>query len=352
MLKLSIENIRNPKIRMWMYRGAILAALIVLIAAGQLDYWSDNFGPDNIRVESDFDLINYLQYHVPSIFQSIYIVFVAYLLYLVFAVVPKKAVTKENAFATALKLFGSFVKYVIFVVAVLLILRAWGVDTTTLLVSAGIMGLIIGLGAQSLIADIIAGLFIVFDGEFKVGDIIVIDGWRGEVKDIGMRTTKIEDTGGNIKIINNSSISAVVNQTAELSLAVTIVSIAFEEPLQKVELIFGQNLRRVHDKIPEIVEGPFYRGVNKLNDNNVDLLFVAKVKESDIYAVQRAMKREFFLIMVENGITLSYNRIIPGTPAPIVTPQPTEQEKSRADRFAARQRKLAKDADGNFDTER
>ena len=84
---------------------------------------------------------------------------------------------------------------------------------------AGVLALIIGLGSQSLVADILAGIFIVFEGEFQVGDIVIIDGWRGEVKEIGIRTTKLVDVGGNIKIVNNSEIKTIINQTQELSLA-------------------------------------------------------------------------------------------------------------------------------------
>ena len=83
------------------------------------------------------------------------------------------------------------------------------------------------LGAQSLIADIIAGLFTIFEGEYQVGDIVVIDGWRGTVEEIGIRSTRVVDSGGNTKIINNSEITTVINQTQHLSVVSTTISIEY-----------------------------------------------------------------------------------------------------------------------------
>lgn len=99
------------------------------------------------------------------------------------------------------------------------------------------MSLIVGLGAQPLIEDIIAGLFIVFEELFDVGDIIVIDGFRGTVKEIGIRTTQIEDAGGDIKVVNNSDIRTLIDMTSQLSLAICEVDIEHGETLERVEVV-------------------------------------------------------------------------------------------------------------------
>ena len=81
-----------------------------------------------------------------------------------------------------------------------------GVNTTAVLAGIGIVGLILGFGAQSLIEDIITGAFIIFEGQYVNGDIIILDDFRGTVRNIGVRTTTIEDAGGNLKVVNNSDI--------------------------------------------------------------------------------------------------------------------------------------------------
>ena len=136
----------------------------------------------------------------------------------------------------------SLVKYVAVLVLLFFVLRAFGVDTTAILAGIGILGLIVGLGAQPLIADILAGLFIVFEGVFDVGDIIVYSGFRGTVKEIGIRTTQILDTSGNIKIVNNSNLKEVINMTNQLSLAICDIGIEYGESLERVESILKANL--------------------------------------------------------------------------------------------------------------
>ncbi|MFI3251943.1 MAG: mechanosensitive ion channel [bacterium] len=128
---------------------------------------------------------------------------------------------------TILKMLFSFIKYGVAIVAILYILTLWGVDADTLLTSAGGLALVVGLGAQALISDVLAGVFIVFEGEFNVGDIVVIDGWRGKVLSIGIRSTKFRDIYGDIKTINNSQITTVVNKTKELSMADVVVGINY-----------------------------------------------------------------------------------------------------------------------------
>lgn len=225
-----------------------------------------------------------------------------------------KCFSKNNRALTVLKLLANFCKYLLALVAVFLILGVWGVDTTTLLASAGILALIVGLGAQSLIADIIAGIFIVFDGSYKVGDIIVIDSWRGTVTEVGIRTTKIMDAGGNVKIVNNSNIVDLINQTKELSLAKCTMCISYGESLERVEVVISENLDKIKEKIPAITDGPYYKGVTSLSASSVDLLFVAHCKEDDIYQVQRDLNRQFKLLFDKNGITIPFPQVVVNQP--------------------------------------
>ena len=126
----------------------------------------------------------------------------------------------NNKTRTICRLIGSTIKYACCLAWLFIALTLWGVDTQTLLISAGIIALIIGLGAQSLISDIIAGINIVFEGEYRVGDVVYIDGFRGTIEEIGLTLTKLIDASGNRKCINNSKISTVINLSDQDSLAV------------------------------------------------------------------------------------------------------------------------------------
>ena len=113
--------------------------------------------------------VDALYQKIPSLLRSIQIVTIFWLINIIISACLSKMLSKSKRGATIVKLLNSFIKYLLAIIAIMLILNAWGVDTATLLAGAGILSLVIGLGAQSLIADIIAGMFIVFEGEFQVG---------------------------------------------------------------------------------------------------------------------------------------------------------------------------------------
>ncbi len=258
-------------------------------------------------------IINEIYHHIPDAIRTCQILFVTLLIFALLKLIRDR-ITADTHFQTALRLILSFTRYAIFIVAIIWILSSWGVDTTALLVSAGILGLIIGLGAQSLIADIIAGMFIVFDGQYKVGDFIVIDGWRGSVMEIGIRTTKIKDEGGNIKYVNNNTIKAVVNQSQDLSVVKCELSIFYDENLESVELRIQEYLPKLVDKIPYIKEGPYYKGVQSMEDSCVNLMFLAKCDEVDFYPAKRALNREIYRMANAMNIPIPYPQIVLNQP--------------------------------------
>ena len=146
---------------------------------------------------------------------------------------------------TVVSLVRSLIKWSVIIVAIFLILKKWGVDTNKILASIGIIALIIGLGCQTLISDVVAGIFLVADSAFEVGDIVVVDNFRGTVVEIGLKSTKLEDAGGNIKVISNSSINTLVNLTNTLSLSVVEISIPYEENLARTETLLIERLNSV-----------------------------------------------------------------------------------------------------------
>ena len=238
------------------------------------------------------------------------------------------------------ELLCSLIKYAAVIVLLFFVLKTLGVDTTTILAGIGILGLVVGLGAQPLIADIIAGLFIVFEKVFDVGDIIVADGFRGTVKEIGIRTTQLIDTGGNIKIINNADLKSVVNMTNQLSLAICDIGIEYGESLERVEAILKDNFPAIRDAIPDIKEGPFYKGVAELGDSAVIIRFVAKCNEDARYQVERDLNRQFKLLFDKNNINIPFPQIVLNQP--VEFKDATKRQQTEADKFVVEQKELSK----------
>lgn len=257
-----------------------------------------------------FNLFNFFKNNYVIIIETLAIIFFMWLIDKVLLLLVSLLKIKTLRGTTIANLVNSTIKYLVFLIAVFLILSAWGVQTPTLLAGAGIIGLAISFGAQSLIEDIFSGLFIIFEKQFSVGDIIQIGDFRGVVKEISLRVTKFEDVNGDIKIINNSDIRGAINTTASLSKSSCEISINYSEDLEKVERIIHENLSDIKTKIPKIVEGPYYLGVQSLVDASVVLKLMALVNESDRFSVSRQLNREMKLLFDRNNIGIPFPQLV------------------------------------------
>lgn len=183
---------------------------------------------------ADFFVNNYVR-----ILESLAVLFFVWLLNKLINVIAAIFIKKGGKTEMISELIQSLIKYASIAAALFLILSAWGVQTQTLLAGAGIIALAISFGAQSLIEDIISGLFIIFEKQFSIGDIVQLNDFRGKVVTMGIRTTKFEDVNGDIKIINNSDIRGAINTTTNLSPAVCDISISYSEDIIKVEEVLN-----------------------------------------------------------------------------------------------------------------
>ena len=220
--------------------------------------------------------------------------------------VNNKKVTKKIGVAL-IELIGNLVKYVSYLVLIFLILTALGVNTTELLAGLGILGLILGLGVTSLIEDIVAGIFIIAERLFDVGDIIVLDGFRGTVVSIGIRSTKIADIGDSILTVRNSSIGSLVNLTDRMSCAALCIPLAPQENIKNVEeVINNAHIGDLAEKYSDVMQGaPLYLGICNITKKGVqELLFIAACHESKRYDVERALYHEIKILFDNNNIQL------------------------------------------------
>lgn len=288
--------------------------------------------------------VDYLAYDLPlNLLKSIRIIGYAVIIAVGIHYLAKLTFHGKRS-ATIAKLIVNFLKWATALVGLFFVLASWGVPVTTTLVGAGVITLVIGLGSQSLIADILAGIFIVFEGEYEVGDIVIIDGWRGTVQQIGIRTTRLIDAGGNIKIINNNEIKAIVNQTKELSLAKVYFPCDYETPVERVESIIADHLDEIKEKIPAIIEGPFYKGISDFGASNINYFFVAKCDENNIYQVQRDLNRELRIMFFKEGVDISYDRVVVHK-AEEKKEVVSKKESKKAEKFIEEQKELSKDLD-------
>ena len=190
----------------------------------------------------------------------------------VFAIRAKSPLrVSERREATILKLLQNVVAYFIYFIAITTILGNLDVDVKGLIAGAGVVGLAVGFGAQSLVKDVITGFFIIFEDQFAVGDYVRVGQVEGTVEMIGLRTTKIKATTGEVNIIPNGNIMEVTNFSINNSIAILDIGIAYEGNIDKAEKVITDVLEKMPEKYEEIIGTPRFLGVQNLAPSEVVL---------------------------------------------------------------------------------
>ncbi|MBO4383833.1 MAG: mechanosensitive ion channel [Clostridia bacterium] len=211
---------------------------------------------------------------------------------------------------SVLSIIQSLLKYVAVIVILCWGLTIIGVNVSTIVASVGIVALIVGFSAESLIADVVTGAFMIFENQYNVGDIVEVDGFRGTVTSIGIRTTCITDPGDNVKIVNNSAMKNILNRSDRVSLAVSEIAIPYGTDLAKLEEGIPQLMLDIAAANPDVMKAPpRYLGVQKLADSAVVLRFVVNVDEKDIYSGMRLLNHDLLLGFRKLGVECPFPQI-------------------------------------------
>lgn len=218
---------------------------------------------------------------------------------------------RNNRSASIATLLLSLLKYVAVIAAIIWGLGILGVSMTAVFAGVGIVGLALGFGAQSLIEDIITGFFIIFEGQYGIGDIIVLDDFRGVVRSIGVRTTVLEDAGGNLKIVNNSDIRNLQNRSRNASLAICEVDVAYDTDLKALEKMLPPELARMFEEHPDLyLAAPDYMGVEDLGESGVRLRFAVSCREENFFVAKRRLARDIRVLFAEKGVEIPFPQVV------------------------------------------
>ena len=219
----------------------------------------------------------------------------------------KKGSNRSKTMSTVI---SSLVKYAVVIVGFCWVLRIMGVNISTIVASLGIAALVLGFGAESLIADVVTGFFFLFENQFNVGDIIEVDGFRGTVESIEIRTVSIKDAGGNVKIINNSQLKNVINRSKQGSVAVSTIGVSYSVDLDELEKKLPAMLEAIKGAHPGVFIGAVsYMGVDELASSSVVLKFKAEVSESNIFTGRRLLNKELKCAFDRAGIEIPFPQL-------------------------------------------
>ena len=216
---------------------------------------------------------------------------------------------------TAFRLLSSVAKYSGAVACIYIAALNVGIDAKAALASMGIAAMAIGFGAKDMIADIFAGIFILFEGNYKVGDMIMMDGQWFWVKSIGIRTTRIE-AWGHVKIINNSQMTGIINIENGIAGVNIDVPIHDSYSIEQVEGIFAEEMPALAANAPEGVQGPIYKGISGFDGHN--RLYRIRIFVPDLWkgSAKRRVNKEIIEMLAKYDIQI----------APVITDVKTHEE--------------------------
>jgi moderate conductance mechanosensitive channel len=221
---------------------------------------------------------------------------------------------------TLASVINSIASFVVWFVVLLTVLDRVGINLGPLLASAGIAGLAIGFGAQTLVKDFINGFFVLLEDQYNIGDAVRMAGVKGTVEDMTLRRTVLRDDDGTLHTIPNSQVQIVSNMTRDWAQVSLHVSVAYGEPSDKiVELLkqVGDEIRhdpRFADDIVADVEVP---GIDRVGNGEAEYLVLVKTRPRKQFAITREFRRRIKECFEKNNIQAG----LPGRF--LVTAQPT-----------------------------
>ncbi|KIG18956.1 Potassium efflux system KefA protein / Small-conductance mechanosensitive channel [Enhygromyxa salina] len=229
--------------------------------------------------------------------------------------------------STFVELLQNIAKYIIYFCVSMIVLRDLGVDPTPILAGAGILGLAVGLGAQTLVRDMLNGIFLLFEDQILKGDYIRVNDTEGVVEEITPRVTRIRDRFGRLHILANGEINNVINYSRGWTLAVVEVSVAYEADVDKVLAVLDEVCAQVHADVPErVVDAPKVMGIESLDESWMRVRIEAKVHPGNHFDVKRLLNRMLFDAFLAHDLEIPYPKAIELSGPPFLEPAPDPSE--------------------------
>ncbi len=258
------------------------------------------------------DTMTFLRRDAPKI---VFVLVMAYLLTRMARAVARKSTdlhvrklpsgVRVQQVRTVASVVTSIAVVVIFFVAALQVLSILGFNLGPMLASAGIAGLAIGFGAQTLVHDFINGFFILLENQYDIGDTVRIAGVKGAVEGMNLRHTVLRDDDGTVHFVPNSAIQIVSNTTRDWSQLALRVTVAYSEPSEKVVKLLrevGEEVRRDPAFAEDIVGAIDVPGIERVGNGEAEYLMLVKTRPNKHFGVSRELRRRIKECFEKNGV--------------------------------------------------
>ncbi len=215
----------------------------------------------------------------------------------------------EKRVKTINSLILNIIRYIIIIFIIIAILANFGINVKSIIAGLGITAAIIGLAFQDIAKDLLAGLSIIMEDQYEIGDTVEINDFMGEVVALGLRTTRIRNYKGQTLIISNHTITQVINYNLNNSLAVVDVSVDYSYDSDKVEKILNKMAEDISGKIPKTKGKVIVQGINELEASGVIYRVVVETASAEHLNVQRILRKEIKKALDKANIKIPYQQI-------------------------------------------
>ena len=203
----------------------------------------------------------------------------------------------------------NIIKYVIIIIVLIAILANFGVNVKSIIAGLGITAALIGLAFQDLAKDLIAGISIIMEDQYEIGDTIEVNGFLGEVVGLGLRTTRVRNFKGQTLIIANHTITEIINYNLADNNAVVSVAVAYEEDLEKVEKVLEELSATLKKKYPKIKKNIQILGIDDLESSGVVYKVGLQTSTANYFNTQRILRKEIKLAFDKAKIKIPYQQV-------------------------------------------
>lgn len=241
---------------------------------------------------------------------------------------PSAADDTQRRRITFVGLIQSILKYIIYFIVSMMVLEDIGIDPTPILAGAGIVGLTVGLGSQKIVADLLNGLFLLFEDQILQGDYIKIGDTEGLVEQMSLRLTRVRDRFGRLHIMRNGEIQNVINYSRGWTLTVVEMGVSYEDDLAKALRVIEEVTAQLPARMPgEVLEKPQVKGIETMGESALLVRIETKVGPGAHFDVKRTLHRLLVDGFNANGLEIPYPKSIqfespPPSPAPTPAPAP------------------------------
>lgn len=227
-----------------------------------------------------------------------------------FKLYPKFKMDEKKS-TTLAGILKSIVKYTVYIIIAISALNVLNIPTAPLLATAGLGGLAVGFGAQSLVKDVFTGFFILFEDQYGVGDYVTIGTMTGTVEDIGLRISKIKSFNGDLHIIPNGEVKIVTNHSRGNSLAIIDIGVSYEADAEEAISVLEELTEGYYKSKPEgILQKPEVLGIVKLNESDVIIRIIVQTKPLSHWEIERDMRKLILEAFKEQKIEIPYPKKI------------------------------------------